>query len=59
MNNAILISLGAAGLDQRLDHLGLGAQIGLMTAAGALVGGGAIRAADGASHTSSQRAALM
>ena len=43
INNAVLVSLGTAGLDRRLDALGTPAQVGLLVGAAALVlSGGAI-----------------
>jgi sodium transport system permease protein len=41
INNAVLISLGSAGLDQKIDHLGAAPQVLLVVAASGLVGAGA------------------
>jgi hypothetical protein len=40
LNNGILVVLGTAGLDRRIDGLGTAANLGLLAAALALVAGG-------------------
>jgi sodium transport system permease protein len=40
LNNAVLVLLGAAGLDRRLDAMGTGAKVGFLVAAATLVAAG-------------------